>query len=76
MGIVSLVVFLCRRAGVAGFSLRFLATASLPALAETAAANFLATADSRDRTSERCAIADLCLFSLVLVFCILLAFPC
>ncbi len=30
------------------------ATASLPAFAEAAAANFLATADARDRASERC----------------------
>jgi hypothetical protein len=30
------------------------ATASLPAFAKAAAANFLATADARDRASERC----------------------
>jgi hypothetical protein len=50
------------------------ATASLPAFAKAAAANFLATADARDRASERCEFffAELSLlFYFFLCFCVL-----
>jgi hypothetical protein len=50
------------------------ATASLPAFAKAAAANFLATADARDRASERCEFffcRTLFAFLFFLWFCVL-----
>jgi hypothetical protein len=48
------------------------ATASLPAFAKAAAANFLATADARDRASERC---EFLFAELSLLFFVVLCSP-